>query len=222
MSELKLEWKLPAPPDAVFPAFAQPALIRRWFGAPPGCHRTHAPDPGALGQPYRVGLRDAAGRAFAQVGCIVEVEQGRFLALEMDWEGGPVPAGRTRAELTFHATGAGEGGTRLELRQGAFADDAARDAHRAYWEACLGRLARVVAGEAVPCFEEFWEESRGYVGPLAVAAYAVLAGLREAGAPKEAVAQVEDVLYTHLSRLREDTADVLGAVLQSRVEGGAS
>ncbi|NOK08898.1 SRPBCC family protein [Corallococcus exercitus] len=219
MSALELEWKLPAPPDAVFPAFAQPALIRRWFGAPPGCHRTHAPDPGALGQPYRVGLRDAAGRAFSQVGCIVEVDPGRFLALEMDWEGGPVPPGRTRAELTFHAS---EGGTRLELRQGPFTDDAARDAHRAYWEACLGRLARVVAGEAVPCFEEFWEESRGYVGPLAVAAYAVLAGLREAGAPKEAVAQVEDVLYAHLPRLREDTADVLGAVLQSRVEGGAS
>ncbi|RKH60727.1 SRPBCC family protein [Corallococcus aberystwythensis] len=219
MSELKLEWKLPAPPDAVFPAFAQPALIRRWFGAPPGCHRTHAPDPGALGQPYRVGLRDAAGRVFSQVGCIVEVDPGRFLALEMDWEGGPVPPGRTRAELTFHA---GEGGTRLELRQGPFADDAARDAHLAYWEACLGRLERVVAGEAVPCFEEFWEESRGYVGPLAVAAYAVLAGLREAGAAKEAVAQVEDLLYTHLPRLREDTADVLGAVLQSRVEGGAS
>ncbi|MFB1483173.1 SRPBCC domain-containing protein [Corallococcus sp. RDP092CA] len=219
MSDLTLEWRLPAPPDAVFPALSEPALIRRWFGAPPGCHRTHAPDPGALGQPYRVGLRDAAGRAFAQVGCIVEVAPGRFLALEMDWEGGPVPAGRTRAELTFHAT---DGGTRLELRQGPFADDAARDAHRAYWEACLGRLSRVVAGEAVPCFEEFWEESRGYVGPLAVAAYAVLAGLREAGAPRETVAQVEDVLYTHLSRLREDTAAVLGAVLQSRVEGDAS
>lgn len=219
MSDLTLEWRLPAPPDAVFPALSEPALIRRWFGAPPGCHRTHAPDPGALGQPYRVGLRDAAGRAFAQVGCIVEVEPGRFLALEMDWEGGPVPAGRTRAELTFHAA---DGGTRLELRQGPFADDAARDAHRAYWEACLGRLSRVVAGEAVPCFEELWEESRGYVGPLAVAAYAVLAGLREAGAPRETVAQVEDVLYTHLSRLREDTAAVLGAVLQSRVEGDAS
>lgn len=65
-------------------------------------------------------------------------------------------------------------------------------------------------------------ESRGYVGPLGAAAYAVLAGLREAGAPPEVVSQVEDVLYTHLTRLREDTAEVLGAVLQSRVEGGAN
>ncbi|NBD10021.1 SRPBCC family protein [Corallococcus silvisoli] len=215
MSDLRMEWKLPAPPDQVFPAFERPALIRRWFGAPPGCHRTHAPDPGALGQPYRVGLRDAAGRAFTQVGCIMAVEPGQSLELEMDWEGGPVPPGRTRAVLTFHPE---EGGTRLELRQGPFADDAARDAHRGYWEACLGRLARVVGGEPVPCFEEFWEESRGYVGPLAVAAYAVLAGLREAGAPKEEVARVEEVLYAHLSRLPEDTAAALGAVLQSRVE----
>ena len=219
MSDLDLEWKLPVSPDAVFPAFEQPSLIRRWFGAPPGCHRTHAPDPGALGQPYRVVLRDAAGRSFAQVGCIMEAEPPRFLALEMDWEGGPVPAGRTRAELTFEP--GDDGGTRLLLRQGPFADDAARDAHRAYWEACLGRLGRVVAGEAVPCFEEFWEESRGFVGPLGAAAYAVLAGLREAGAPPEAVSQVEDILYTHLSRLPEDTAAVLGSVLQSRVEGEA-
>ncbi|MCY1040323.1 SRPBCC domain-containing protein [Corallococcus sp. bb12-1] len=220
MSDLLLEWKLPVSPEAVFPAFDQPALIRRWFGAPPGCHRTHAPDPGALGQPYRVMLRDALGRAFAQVGCLVEAEPPRSLALEMDWEGGPLPSGRTRAELTFHPTD--DGGTRVQVRQGPFVEDAARDAHRAYWEVCLGRLSRVVAGEAVPCFEEFWEESRGYVGPLGAAAYAVLAGLREAGAPPEAVSQVEDVLYTHLTRLREDTAAVLGAVLQSRVEGGAS
>ena len=72
----------------------------------------------------------------------------------------------------------------------------------------------------MPCFEECWEESSGFVEPLGMAAYTVLAGVREAGASPETLAQLEETLYTHLARLPEETARVLGAVLRERLKAG--
>jgi hypothetical protein len=134
--------------------------------------------------------------------------------MEMAWEGREFGQEMTRVSITCSAVG---NGTRLEVRQGPFSSPEDLEVHRTYWESCLGRLSRVVAGEAVPCFEEFWEESQGFTGPLGHAAYAVLAGMREAGAAPEVIAQVEDALYTHLLRLPEDTVEVLGAVLRTRL-----
>lgn len=111
-----------------------------------------------------------------------------------------------------------EGGTWIEVRQGPFSSPELMEAHRAYWQASLGRLARVTAGEAVPCFEEFWEESRGFIEPLGIAAHTVLAGLREAGAPPEVISQLEETLYAWLPRVPEETAAVLGAVLRARLK----
>jgi hypothetical protein len=70
----------------------------------------------------------------------------------------------------------------------------------------------------VPCFEEFWEESRGFIEPLGIAAYTVLAGLREAGAASEVISQLEETLYAWLPRVPEETAAVLGAVLRARLK----
>ncbi len=52
---------------------------------------------------------------------------------------------------------------------------------------------------------------------VGLAAYAVLAGMREAGASPEVIAQIEEALYTQLARLPEDTAETLGAVLRARM-----
>lgn len=214
MSELTVDVWLAQGPDAVFEAFADPFRLRRWYGAPPGGHRTGATGDVASGQPFRVQLIDASGAPFAQRGQILSVAPGEGLELEMAWEGGGLGTDETRATIALRPA---EGGTRVEVRQGPFSTPESLEAHRRWWGACLGRLARVTAGDAVPCFEEFWEESRGFVGPLGAAAYTVLAGLREAGAAAETVAQVEELLYTHLPRLPPDTAEALGAVLRSRV-----
>ena len=215
MSELTMEVWLAQGPEEVFAAFGDPFRLRRWYGAPPGGHRIGATGDVASGEPFQVDLIDAAGVPFTQRGRIIEVAPGEGLELEVGWEGGGFGQGTTRASIALRPA---EGGTRVEVRQGPFPTRAALEAHQAWWDACLKRLVRVVAGEALPCFEEFWEESRGFVGPMAMAAYTVLAGLREAGAPPEAVAQVEETLYTHLARLPPETAEVLSAVLRSRVK----
>lgn len=215
MSELAMEVWMPQALEQVFTAFVDPFQLRRWYGAPPGCHRTGADGNVEPGESFRVDLIDEKGVPFAQIGRILSVEPGEELVMEMAWEGGSLGPEVTRAAIAFRPV---DGGTRLEIRQGPFSNPEAVEAHRAYWKANLVRLARVAAGEAVPCFEEFWEESLGFVEPLGMAAYAVLAGLREAGAPPEAIAQIEETLYAHLTRLPEETAGVLGAVLRARLK----
>jgi uncharacterized protein YndB with AHSA1/START domain len=219
MSELAMEVWVPQGLEQVFTAFVDPFQLRRWYGAPPGCHRTGADGNVAPGESFRVEMIDAKGVPFAQLGRILSVEPGEGLVMEMAWEGGSLGRETTRAAIALRPV---DGGTRLEIRQGPFSNPELLQAHQAYWKANLGRLARVAAGEAVPCFEEFWEESLGFVEPLGMAAYAVLAGLREAGAPPEALAQLEETLYAHLTRLPEETARVLGAVLRSRVSDASS
>jgi uncharacterized protein YndB with AHSA1/START domain len=218
MSELVLEqWMAPSPRQ-VFVAFEAPFLLRRWYGAPPGCFRTGADGNVGAGEPFQVNLVDAQGVPFVQRGRILEVEPAERLVLEMSWEGGPLGPEVTRAELRFHPD---RGGTRFAVRQGPFPRPEALEGHRAYWKASLERLSRVASGEAVPCFEEFWDESCGFAGRLGVAAYVVLAGMREAGAAPEALAQAEALLYTHLSGVPPETAELLGAVLHSRLTGGS-
>jgi uncharacterized protein YndB with AHSA1/START domain len=219
MSELAMDWWVAQPPKEVFAAFEDPFRLRRWYGAPPGGHRIGADGNVVPGEPFRVEVIDAKGAAFAQIGRILAVEPGEGLLLEMAWEGGNLGRETTRASIALRPV---DGGTRLEVRQGPFSSREALEAHRAYWEGCLGRLARIAAGEAVPCFEEFWEESRGFVGPLGAAAYAVLAGMREAGAAPEVIAQIEESLYAHLVRLPEETTEMLGAVLRARLNDASS
>jgi uncharacterized protein YndB with AHSA1/START domain len=216
MSELAMEYWLPQNPQQVSLAIEDPFRMRRWYGAPPGGARLGEEGGDELGEPFRVNLLDAKGTPFAQAGRLLAVHPGEGFTLELAWEGGNL--GRETTRVSFMLRPA-EGGTRIELRQGPFSSQESLEAHRVYWEANLGRLARVVAGEAVPCFEEFWEESSGFVEPLGMAAYAVLAGMREAGAAPETLAQLEETLYTHLARLPEETAKVLGAVLRARLNG---
>jgi hypothetical protein len=169
-----------------------------------------------IGDSFRVNLLDEKGAPLALTGRVLAMKPGEVLWMQLAWEGGNYGPETTRASLILDAD---NGGTRIEIRQGPFLSHESHEAHRAYWEANVGRLLRVVAGEAVPCFEEFWEESSGFVEPLGMAAYAVLAGMREAGAAPEVLAQLEETLYAHLPRVSEETAKVLGAVLRARLHG---
>jgi uncharacterized protein YndB with AHSA1/START domain len=218
MSELAMEWRVNRSPKQVFAAIADPFLMRRWYGAPPGGMRLGEEGDERDETLFRVNVLDEQGAPLVQTGRVLEVGTDRGLQLELTWDGGAYGRETTRVTLILHPADAGDA-TRIELRQGPFSSPEIQEAYRAYWEANVGRLLRVVTGEAVPCFEEFWEESSGFVEPLGMAAHAVLAGMREAGAPPETLAQVEETLYTHLARLPEETARVLGAVLRERLKG---
>jgi uncharacterized protein YndB with AHSA1/START domain len=216
MSALEMERWVAQSPKQVFKAIEDPSQLRRWYGAPPGGVRLGEEGGEEEGEPFRVNLLDAKGAPFAQTGRILAVSPDEGLLMELAWDGGDLGRETTRVSLLLRPA---DGGTRIELHQGPFSSPESKEAHRAYWEANLGRLARVASGEAVSCFEEFWEESSGFVEPLGMAAYTVLVGMREAGAAPELLAQLEETIYAHLSRLPEETANVLGAVLRARLNG---
>ncbi|HSP81273.1 MAG TPA: SRPBCC domain-containing protein [Myxococcaceae bacterium] len=216
MSELAMEKWVAQNPKQVFKAIEDPSQVRRWYGAPSGGVRLGEEGGEEVGEPFRVNLLDAKGAPFAQTGRILAVYPGEGISMELAWDGGNLGSETTRVSILLRPA---DGGTRIEVRQGPFSSPEIQEAHRAYWEANLGRLARVVSGEAVPCFEEFWEESSGFVEPLGMAAYTVLVGMREAGAAPELLAQLEETLYAHLARLPEETANALGAVLRARLDG---
>lgn len=215
MSELVMDIWVPQTPPQVFEAIKDPFQLRRWYGAPPGGVRLKESGGEHVGALFRLDVLDARGTPFAQTGRVLAVYPGEGLQLEMAWEGGNLGEEMTRVSITLRPQ---DSGTRIELRQGPFASPESCEAHRVYWDAGLKRLARVVAGEPVPCFEEHWEESSGFSEPLGLAAYTVLAGMREAGMAPEALAQLEETLYTQLARLPEESATVLGAVLRARLK----
>ncbi|WP_257457988.1 SRPBCC family protein [Archangium lipolyticum] len=216
MSELVMEWWVAQTPGQVFEAIEDPFQFRRWYGAPPGGFRLGEDGDSDVGEPFRLDLLDEKGTPLALTGRVLAVKPDEVLWMQLAWDGGNFGPETTRASIILHPT---NGGTRIEVRQGPFLSPESHEAHRAFWEAAVGRLVRVISGEAVPCFEEFWEESGGYVEPLGMAAYTVLAGMREAGATPETLAQLEETLYTHLARLPDETAKVLGAVLRARLQG---
>jgi uncharacterized protein YndB with AHSA1/START domain len=219
MSELAMDWWVAQSPERVFAAIEDPLLMRRWYGAPPGGQRLGEEGDVEAGEPFRVNVLDAKGAPRVQTGCILKVFPGRGFLMELSWDGGDYGSEKTRVSFGLEPSGEG---TRIEVRQGPFPSPEVQEAYRAYWEVNVGRLLRVASGEAVPCFEEFWEESGGFAEPLGMAAYTVLVGMREAGAAPALLAQLEEALYTHLARLPEDTAKVLGAVLRARLQGTPS
>ncbi|QRO00677.1 SRPBCC domain-containing protein [Archangium violaceum] len=216
MSELVMEWWVAQTPRQVFEAIEDPFQLRRWFGAPPGGFRVGGDADADVGEPFRLDLLDDQGTPLALTGRVLAVEPDEVLWMQLAWDGGNFGPETTRASILLDPT---NGGTRIEICQGPFLSPESHEAHRTYWEAAVGRLVRVISGETVPCFEEFWEESNGYAEPLGMAAYAVLAGMREAGAAPETLAQLEETLYTHLARVPEESAKVLGAVLRARLQG---
>ncbi len=216
MSALTLERRVAQTPEQVFEAFDDPFRFRRWYGAPPGGVRLGQEGEGDVGVPVRLNLLDAKGAPLTQTLRLLSVQPGQSLWMELTWEGGDFGREPSRATLTVYAD---EAGTHIVVHQEPLSSPEVKEAYRAWWEANLERLVRVLAGEAVPCFEEFWEESGGYVDPLGQAAHAILAGMREAGAAPETLASLEETLYAHLARLPEETTRVLGAVLRARLTG---
>lgn len=132
MSDLVVERRIAAPPDAVYAYLTDAALWARWQGeraeleaAPGGAFSMHVRDgPTARGE-------------------LVALEPGRRVVLTWGWDGHPtVPPGSTTVEIELLADG---DATLVRLTHRGLPDGEV-PAHRDGWEHYLPRLATAAAG----------------------------------------------------------------------------
>jgi uncharacterized protein YndB with AHSA1/START domain len=150
--ELAITRMLNAPRELVYQAFVDPDQLSVWFG------------PVGFSVPREridVDLRPGGRRRYALVmvsdhdpnqtaplsATVVEVVENELLVLEEHVTGFPgMPDGTLlRTRLEFHD--AGEGATRLEIRQGPLSDEM-EQGNRSGWEGSFTKLDALLAGRA--------------------------------------------------------------------------
>ena len=129
-----------APRELVYRAFTDPDQLAQWFG-PVGCWvpRDSVEIDARVGGHLRFVM--TAPDVHSPVDAtFTEVVENELLAAEMEAEGVPGVAGPLRGHLRLEFHDEGRGKTRLELRQGPFADGQVGDDTRNGWESSFTKL----------------------------------------------------------------------------------
>jgi uncharacterized protein YndB with AHSA1/START domain len=132
---LRLERRLPAPPDRVFLALTDPAQIVQWF-CPTAEHRAtvHAWDL-RVGGRFRISLTHSGGNVHTAFGEFREITMGRRLAQTWAWENQPSMDSLVTFELT-----PSDSGTLLVLTHEGLRDEEDCRKHEQGWNGCLDHL----------------------------------------------------------------------------------
>ena len=137
---LTLHRTIDAPVEAVYAAWTEPELLRRWL-APGNATVVRAVAEPEVGGTFLVEMRGADGRRWLTRGLYREVVPNRRLVQTWQWEGSGV---ETLVTVEFEAEAPGR--TRLTLTHSRFADDEVRDEHVQGWSGCLAKLEALWAG----------------------------------------------------------------------------
>ena len=137
---LTLHRMIDAPVEAVYAAWTEPEMLRRWL-APGNATVVRAVAEVAVGGMFLVEMRGADGRNWLTRGVYREVVQHRRLVHTWRWEGSEV-----ESLVTVEFEPEAPGRTRLTLTHSRFAEDEARDEHEQGWSGCLAKLDALWAG----------------------------------------------------------------------------
>ncbi|MBI3768238.1 MAG: SRPBCC domain-containing protein [Deltaproteobacteria bacterium] len=131
-----------APPDLVFRAFTEPALLTRWFSPSADVAiEVLAHDLRPTGR-YRFRYRQADGETSVVTGQFCEVSRPRRLVCTWTWEPPDAHAG-IETLLTIDLVPDGEG-TLVSVTHERFPDQKSRDRHDSGWHTTLPRLRQVL------------------------------------------------------------------------------
>ncbi len=131
---LTLHRVIDAPVEAVYGAWTEPEMLRRWL-APGDATVVRAVAEVAVGGMFLVEMRGADGRKWLTRGVYREVVPHRRLVHTWRWEGSEV-----ESLVTVEFEPEAPGRTRLTLTHSRFAEDEARDEHEQGWSGCLAKL----------------------------------------------------------------------------------
>lgn len=143
---LHIERVLDAPPERIFAAWTDPAVLRRWWAAQPDWTGADASTDVRVGGRYRLSMRDSAGGVRSVAGEYIEVDPPRHLSYTWAWEShgdSEAPGAVTVVSVDFVAEGSS---TRVVLEQRGFATQSDQESHDEGWRGCLDNLERRVIG----------------------------------------------------------------------------
>ena len=144
VAPLVLNRHFQAPPERVFAAFTEKALMQSWYG-PENMTIPHCEVDPRVGGAYRVEMHGAAGHVAVVTGVFKEIEAPNRLVFTWGWLNGTGRHPETVVSLTFKPR---DGGTDLELTQSGFLQEEFRVRHGEGWTSSFAALEAALAGRA--------------------------------------------------------------------------
>ena len=139
---VRLERTFDSPAEAVFDAWTNPEVMRRWFHVEPDWETPEAEVDLRVGGAYRVLMRRSDGSEVSISGEFTEVERPSRLVLKVVFS--DLPTNEQLLELTFTES---EGSTTVALVNSGIATDERRDAEDYGWRGCFDSLGRTLTAE---------------------------------------------------------------------------
>jgi glutathione S-transferase len=139
---VRVERTFEAPAEAVFDAWTNPEVLRRWWKATPSDEVRVAELDLRVGGGYRLALHNAeSGEDHVVVGTYREVSRPDRLVYSWAWEGtGPYAGHESEVAVTFRAEAPGR--TTVVIEHAGLLDDTSRANHARGWNGVLDSFAR--------------------------------------------------------------------------------
>jgi uncharacterized protein YndB with AHSA1/START domain len=139
---VRLERTFEAPAEAVFDAWTNPAVLRRWWKADASWEDAHAEIDLRVGGGYRLAMRDPeADEDYVVYGTYREVARPQRLVYSWAWEGtGPYAGHQSEVAVTFHEDAPGR--TTVVIEHAGLLDESSRANHARGWQGVLESFAR--------------------------------------------------------------------------------
>ena len=145
MIALRAERTFDAPREAVFAAWTNPEVLRRWWASEPGWRSPSAEVDLRVGGRYRLSMGEPDGGPVHTVtGEYTEVRPPERLAYTWTWEGDPPEMDGSAGTLVTVEFAEDDGRTTVTVVHTGFATEQARDLHKGGWGGCLDSLGRRV------------------------------------------------------------------------------
>ncbi len=137
---VRLTRVLRAPPDSVFAAWTEPALLERWWAGVGGWVEAKADIDLRVGGNYRFSMRDEGGALHGVLGAYTEVARPERLGFTWTWENEPRVMRGSEGTLVDLILREAPGGTQLTLTHSGFGSKLVKELHEEGWNALLTSL----------------------------------------------------------------------------------